>query len=139
MVKSAPSSCAAEPSSEFQQFLLDHKQLRRNKQEIEERTLLRQVTAGQIPLLYLMSPTAQHKDVWVGMVRRLESNAAVLGRETEALLANLIQDIRHTDSTKSVVQAMLQQVERICDGEKCIAAMIRLSRAGPTRRTCRSR
>ena len=81
--------------SQFQRFLLDHKQVRRNKEEIQERTLL-----------------TQHKDVWIGNLKKLQNGSGGLNSEIELLLATLFKDISNSDSAKVILEEMLEQINR---------------------------
>ena len=81
--------------SEFQRFLLDHKQVRRNKEEIQERTLL-----------------TQHKDVWIGNLKKLQNGSGGLNSEIELLLATLFKDISNSDSAKIILEEILEQINR---------------------------
>ena len=81
--------------SDFQRFLLDHKQVRRNKEEIQERTLL-----------------TQHKDVWIGNLKKLQNGSGGLNSEIELLLATLFKDISNSDSAKIIFEEILEQINR---------------------------
>ena len=98
--RSAPAVASEEPSNEFQRFLLDHKQVRRSQQAVRERTLL-----------------AQHRDVWVTNIKRLQAGQGALSTEIELVLATLVRDISHSDSAKNIFEDILAQISRSVEYE----------------------
>ena len=99
--KSAPAAASDEPSNDFQRFLLDHKQVRRTQEAVRERTLL-----------------AQHRDVWVTNIKRLQAGSGALSSEVQLLLATLFKDISHSDSAKSILEEILAQLSRSVEYEE---------------------
>ena len=94
IVRSAP-VVSEETSNDFQRFLLDHKQVRRSKAEVEERALL-----------------AQHKDVWISNIKKLKNGCVALNSDIELLLATLFKDISNSDSAKPLFQDILETINR---------------------------
>ena len=94
IVRSAPAT-SEQSTNEFQRFLLDHKQVRRSKAEVEERALL-----------------AQHKDVWISNIKKLQNGSVTLNSEIELLLATLFKDISNSDAAKPIFKDILETVEQ---------------------------
>ena len=94
VIRSAP--ILKQPAdTEFQQFLLDKKKIKRSKEEVLEHTLLK-----------------QHKDVWTDNIRKLKTGSGLLTTETETIIPTLLKDISNADSAKVLIQGILDQLNQ---------------------------
>ena len=61
---------------------------------------------------------AQHRDVWLTNIKRLQAGSGALSSEVQLLLATLFKDISHSDSAKSILEEILAQLSRSVEYEE---------------------
>ena len=94
LVKSAETKVNIEPLDDFQKYLLDHKQIKRTKEEIQDKILI-----------------TQHKDIWIANIKKLKNGSGAINSEIELLLATLFKDIASTDNAKLIFEELLSSIQ----------------------------